>query len=709
MTTDDDILEAAFGSERWRASADALFEAIGLSVAVMDPFASSIIHSVNHCPYCGIAVRRVGSAQQMCFDDPPRFASRGTTETACRGGMPIYITPVLVDRRPLCTVVVGGFVSSTRERKRMFEKLLAMGVPETEAREAVREIPILPKRQVEAIVRMVVTNATDALERASERARLEHAVNELEVFVEVGREFTERRGIGQDLLEGVLARGMAIVDADSGSLMLRRRGTDLLEVVAPSGATTGASRGHVVRFGEGIAGRVAANGRSVLVTGDSQMLVHSMSPGRDISSAVSVPLQRAGEILGVLNLNISDSGRRLTGEDVRLIERYAHMAAVVIENARKHRATERAMFELTHLSDLAKMLSGVKSMEDVFDIASTMLEKTFEFDLAGVVLFGWGCDEATVIAGGQVPAAAIPHALSVAIGRDLETEPLASLDTITRHGEVLEDAPFEPDEWNVLPVELLVADSVMGYLFVAGGAGRYFDADDRRLLAGLADHIALGMDKVAMLSRMRDDLTKTIAALSLTLDATEHAVPGHSDRVMDYAMLLGGEVGLGIDQVELLRFAGLLHDVGKAGLSKEILLKPSRLSESEMSEVQRHSEIGANLVDQIEFLNALAPIIMHHHERWDGGGYPMGLAGDAIPFLARILAIADAFDSMTSESPYRRRMSFTEARRELRAGSGTQFDPALVQVFIDAMDRRALAGSTGLLARDASDGPQLPA
>lgn len=709
VTSESEILRTAFGSERWQASTDALFEATGLSVAVMDTTACSVIHAVNHCPYCDMAVRRVSAPKGGCFDDPPSFAFRGTSETACRGDLPTYITPVMLDGRPVCTIVIGGFVSSTRERKRLFEKLLAGGVPETEARQGVREIPILPKRQVEAVVRMVVTNATDALERAAERARLEHAVSELEVFVEAGREFTERRGIGQDLLEGVLTKGMAVIAADSGSLMLRRPGTDLLEVVAPFGGAPSGKRGSIVRFGEGIAGRVAANGRSVLITGESPLIEHSMSPGRDISSAVSVPLVRAGEVLGVLNLNIADPFRRLSGEDVRLIERYAHMAAGVIDNARKHRATERAMFELMHLSELAKMLSGVTGMDEVITIASSVLEKTFDFDLAGVLIFGWGRDEATVVAHGEVPEEAVEHVLGVVAGRDLQAEPLGSLTRVTHAGEITSGGEFDPDAWNVLPVELVVKDNVVGYVFVSGGPGRHFDSDDRRLLAGLSDHLALGMDKAAMLHRMRDDLTKTIAALSVTLDATEHASPGHSDRVMDYAMALGEELGLGIEQVELLRFAGLMHDVGKSGISEEILLKPSRLSDSEMSQMRQHSQMGADVVEQIDFLNALAPVIMHHHERWDGSGYPMALGGEDIPFLARVLAIADAFDSMTSENPYRRRLSFSEAREELRRGAGSQFDPALVQVFIEAMDRRAWAGATGLLATDRSDEPQLPA
>ena len=118
-------------------------------------------------------------------------------------------------------------------------------------------------------------------------------------------------------------------------------------------------------------------------------------------------------------------------------------------------------------------------------------------------------------------------------------------------------------------------------------------------------------------------------------------------------MLIGEELGLGYEDVEQLRFAGLLHDVGKTGVPEEILLKPGRLTPEELLKAQSHAEIGASIIDQIDFLKSLTPIILHHHERWDGSGYPAALAGEDIPLLARVLAVADAFDAMTADTPYR--------------------------------------------------------
>jgi HD-GYP domain-containing protein (c-di-GMP phosphodiesterase class II) len=148
--------------------------------------------------------------------------------------------------------------------------------------------------------------------------------------------------------------------------------------------------------------------------------------------------------------------------------------------------------------------------------------------------------------------------------------------------------------------------------------------------------------------------------------------------------------------------------VGKLGLSEEILLKPSRLTRIEMERMRRHAEFGAGIVEQIEFLDALAPVIMHHHERWDGEGYPVGLKGDEIPLLARVLAVADAYDAMTSSSNHKPHMTKAEARAELRAAAGTQFDPRVVAALVESLDAQARAGATGLLAELPQNENQLP-
>jgi response regulator RpfG family c-di-GMP phosphodiesterase len=174
----------------------------------------------------------------------------------------------------------------------------------------------------------------------------------------------------------------------------------------------------------------------------------------------------------------------------------------------------------------------------------------------------------------------------------------------------------------------------------------------------------------------------TLEALVTALDAREHETQAHSQRVREYTLTLARNLGLKHDDLIQTGRGALLHDVGKIGVPDSILLKPGKLNEEEWVEMRRHPQIGYNVLQSIEFLSPAAEIVLCHHERWDGRGYPKGLAGCDIPLGARIFAVADTLDAMTSDRPYRKAMSFDTAFKEIRTCSGTQFDPRVVEAFM---------------------------
>jgi putative nucleotidyltransferase with HDIG domain len=185
------------------------------------------------------------------------------------------------------------------------------------------------------------------------------------------------------------------------------------------------------------------------------------------------------------------------------------------------------------------------------------------------------------------------------------------------------------------------------------------------------------------LQEVEESYKITLEALVTALDAREHETRAHSQRVREYTLTLAQTLDMNHADLVNVGRGALLHDVGKMGVPDSILLKPGRLNEDEWVEMKKHPQIGFNILQSIEFLSPAAEIVLCHQERWDGKGYPNRLAGSDIPIAARIFAVADTLDAMTSDRPYRKAMSFETAWNEIKACSGTQFDPCVVDAFLD--------------------------
>jgi hypothetical protein len=202
---------------------------------------------------------------------------------------------------------------------------------------------------------------------------------------------------------------------------------------------------------------------------------------------------------------------------------------------------------------------------------------------------------------------------------------------------------------------------------------------------------------------VRDTYLETIKALVLALETKDHYTKGHSERVSQYSLAIGKEMGLGEDQLELLQYVGILHDMGKIGIRDAVLKKPGIFTAGEYGEMQRHPAIGGEIIKEIKMLGQSASWVRYHHERFDGTGFPEGLKGESIPLGARIISVADAYDAITSDRPYKKALSRQEAKEEILCSSGSQFDPAVVEAFIRILDKQAHA-STGP-SRGAVDTP----
>ena len=242
-----------------------------------------------------------------------------------------------------------------------------------------------------------------------------------------------------------------------------------------------------------------------------------------------------------------------------------------------------------------------------------------------------------------------------------------------------------PTTGSVLWLDLGEAGTTRWLLGARCSDGSHIDGGERLLLAAAGSILAGSLDRIQLLSDLRESQEGALRALIASLASRDRYTGQHVDAVSLYAERLAQQLGLVGEALQALRMGSILHDVGKIGISDQILQKNGPLTEYEMVQMRQHTVIGAQIVRHVQRLEGAVPIILYHHERWDGAGYPSGLAREQIPLAARIVAVVDSFDAITSTRPYRKARTEAEAFQILREGRGTHYDPHVADAFLALM------------------------
>ncbi len=278
-----------------------------------------------------------------------------------------------------------------------------------------------------------------------------------------------------------------------------------------------------------------------------------------------------------------------------------------------------------------------------------------------------------------------------------DKEPGVELDLPTTYQTMLGDqflslSPAGPQSQhpllpNCLSLPLNLRGELLGVLHVHSQPGQNFEPEVINRLQILVDRSLLTLENLTLHESVFSNLYDTLKALINSLEARDPYSRHHSVRVTHIAANFAEKLQLSSRLVDSLRLAGALHDIGKIGIPDAVLLKPDKLTPEEAEIIRQHPVIGDNIVAPLNLLPRERGLILHHHERWDGKGYPMGLAGEDIPLLSRIIALADSYDAITSDRPYRKRRTHEEALAEIAAHAGAQFDPDLARQFVDIMSK----------------------
>lgn len=351
---------------------------------------------------------------------------------------------------------------------------------------------------------------------------------------------------------------------------------------------------------------------------------------------------------------------------------------------------ENVLFsKLVSLHEVTKVLA---STHDLYDLNTKILDFSVRIsrsDAGSLMLF----DDKQRLK--IVKTSAAPYdesyweqeSFRAAIGWSIQNEEPFFYDA--RSYKLLEALPSLPDMLQAYVIfPLRTPKGTLGALNLMRLRGNeVYSNADLEIINVLTSQTSIAIENVRLYQNIRDNYTKTIRAFAIAVEAKDLYTHGHSENVMKYTVVLGHHLGLSDMDLENVKYAGLLHDIGKIGISEQILNKPGRLTNQEFDEIKKHSEMGARILSDVPFMKTLVPLVLHHHEFFNGRGYPGGLAGDNIPFGARILTVADAYEAMTSDRPYRSSMSRETALDILIKEKGKQFDPVIVDAFIEIMKR----------------------
>jgi HD-GYP domain-containing protein (c-di-GMP phosphodiesterase class II) len=463
-------------------------------------------------------------------------------------------------------------------------------------------------------------------------------------------------------------------------------GADLVPVAFLGGLSTNVTSPSLdllrIKVGEGITGRCAELGESIVV-GDAANYEfgHQIEGTPAIEeSLLAVPLRYGSQVVGVIV--VSKLGLDQFDEDeVRLLEVLAGHAAVAIENARLFEAARREAESATALlgfgRELATLVEFDEIVERVTALSAEILGSTYTscwLEQDGMLRFraqyGHTPEWQEKLRKLEFPPEFI----------DKERDPY--IIEPREYADLIDESSAPGGRYAVAPFDV---DGRAGCL-VALVEGEDFGERELRLLGGIAHQAKLAIANASSYEGLERTFVSTVEALANALEANDEYTSRHARSISDLSLRVGAALGLDERTLKRLEFGALLHDIGKIGIPSDILSKPGRLTAVERQIVQTHPELGERIIAPIDRLQSVCPVVRHCHERWDGAGYPDGVAGEDIPLESRIIFVCDAYHAMTTDRPYRRRLSHPEALRRLAEGGGTQFDPRVVEVALGVLE-----------------------
>ena len=349
---------------------------------------------------------------------------------------------------------------------------------------------------------------------------------------------------------------------------------------------------------------------------------------------------------------------------------------------------QRLQRSLATAYQVSKILASARNLDSLFEGVIDSIFTTINADRAALLLKDGreDSDELTIVAARTRKADDQPGEIVVSrtVVRDVLENGMSSLSQdASADARYMEGQSIIRQRIRaVMCAPVATDESVLGVLYAdSQSLTGAFSESDLELLALIGNQAGIGIHRAQLMAQLEEFFFDTIRAIVATIDAKDGYTHRHSERVAAFAVRIGRELGIDEEEIEVVQLSALLHDVGKVGVPETILNKPGRLTPQEFAEIKKHPVHGVNILSHIKSprFEAVLPGVRNHHERWDGTGYPDGLSGPSIPFLGRLLAVADVLDALSSKRSYRQGLGFNKAVEIITRESGTHFDPAIAE------------------------------
>jgi len=409
------------------------------------------------------------------------------------------------------------------------------------------------------------------------------------------------------------------------------------------------------------------------------------------ASLLTVPLRVSGHLAGALELLRFPTSPPFHRDDADLVATIGHQLGMAVENARLYSEAAKRVGQCSTLMELSAILNSTLQISEVLRRAVEAATRLMECEVGSLLLLNEKCDELVFeVALGERGREVKEVRLKVGEG-------VAGWVARTGQSTVVSDVRRDPRfsrrvdvrthfvTRSMICVAVKSRDRIIGVLqAINRRTDRPFDGEDQRLFESLARQVGIAIENARLYEEVKETFLSTAATLAEAIEKRDPYTGGHVRRVVDISLAIGEELGLKPEEKETLELAAILHDVGKIGIRDGVLLKHGPLTPEELAHIRLHPQLGAEILAPIKQLEAVIPAVRHHQERCDGQGYPQGLKGDEIPLASRVIAVADAFDAMTTDRPYRPRLSDEAAATEIERCAGSQFDPKVAEAFLRA-------------------------